>query len=118
MGAENNAMLPYLEDDKRFADLFNQLYFKGQQVVDAEELAEASEVYHGKPGEKGGQRTRDIKRRLKSGKELKILAVERCEPHHALAYHGIRLSGIWKADTGSPEGEPGAGQGWEAGLRQ
>ena len=26
MGAENNAMLPYLEDDKRFADLFNQLY--------------------------------------------------------------------------------------------
>ena len=76
MGAENNAMLSYLEDDKRFADLFNQLYFKGQQVVDAEELAEASEVYHGKPGEKGNQRTRDIKRRLKSGKELKILAVE------------------------------------------
>ena len=76
MGAENNAMLSYLEDDKRFADLFNQMYFKGQQVVDAGELAEASEVYHGKPGEKGGQRTRDIKRRLKSGKELKILAVE------------------------------------------
>ena len=76
MGAENNAMLSYLDDDKRFADLFNQLYFKGRQVVDAEELAEASEVYHGKPGEKGNQRTRDIKRRLKSGKELKILAVE------------------------------------------
>ncbi len=76
MGEENNAMLSYLEDDKRFADLFNQLYFKGQQVVDAGELVEASEVYHGKPGEKGGQRTRDIKRRLKSGKELKILAVE------------------------------------------
>ena len=76
MGAENNAMLSYREDDKRFADLFNQLYFKGRQVVDAEELAEASEVYHGKPGEKGNQRTRDIKRRLKSGKELKILAVE------------------------------------------
>ena len=76
MGAENNAMLSYLDDDKRFADLFNQMYFKGQQVVDAGELAEASEVYHGKPGEKGGQRTRDIKRRLKSGKELKILAVE------------------------------------------
>lgn len=39
-------------------------------MVDAGELAEASEVYHGKPGEKGGQRT------LKSGKELKILALE------------------------------------------
>ena len=76
MGAENNAMLSYLEDDKRFADLFNQMYFKGQQVADAGELAEALEVYHGKPGEKGGQRTHDIKRRMKSGKELKILAVE------------------------------------------
>ena len=64
------------EDNRRFADLFNQLYFKGQQVVDAGDLAEASEVYHGKPGEKGNQRKRDIKRRMKSGKELKILAVE------------------------------------------
>ena len=50
MGAENNAMLSYLEDDKRFADLFNQLYFKGQQVVDAGDLAEASEVYHVRTG--------------------------------------------------------------------
>lgn len=39
------------EDNRRFADLFNQLYFNGQQVVDAGELVEASEVYHGKPGE-------------------------------------------------------------------
>ncbi|MCI9572934.1 MAG: hypothetical protein HFH97_10030 [Lachnospiraceae bacterium] len=45
-------------------------------MVEARELAEASGVYHGKPGEKGGQRTRDIKKRLESGKELKILALE------------------------------------------
>ena len=75
MGVENEAMLSYLEDNYRFADLFNQLYFKGGQVVDPEELAEASEVYHGKPGEKSG-RIRDVKKRLKSGRELKILAVE------------------------------------------
>ncbi|MCI9336307.1 MAG: hypothetical protein HFH93_02015 [Lachnospiraceae bacterium] len=75
MGVENEAMLSYLEDNYRFADLFNQLYFGGGQVVNPEELAEASEVYHGKPGEKSG-RTRDVKKRLKSGRELKILAVE------------------------------------------
>ena len=88
MGAENNAMLSYLEDDKRFADLFNQMYFKGQQVADAGELAEALEVYHGKPGEKGGQRTHDIKRRMKSGKELKILAVEsQSDVNYIMSWH-------------------------------
>ena len=76
MGLENEAVLSYLEDNGRFADLFNQLYFKGKQVVEAGDLLDASEVYHGKPGEKSGQRTRDIKKRLKSGKELKILALE------------------------------------------
>lgn len=76
IGLENETMLSYLEDNRRFADLFNQLYFKGRQMVEAEELVEASETYHGKPGEKCGRRTRDIKKHLKSGKELKILAVE------------------------------------------
>ena len=74
MGAQNDAMLSYLEDSARFADLFNQAYFGGEQVVEPEELSEASEAYRGGKGE--GQRFRDIKKRLKSGKELKILAVE------------------------------------------
>ncbi len=76
MGQKNEAMLSYLEDDGRFADLFNQSYFGGRQVVDARELEEASEAYHEKPGVKGGGRARDLKKRLKSGRELKILAVE------------------------------------------
>ncbi|MCI9652162.1 MAG: hypothetical protein HFH98_09915, partial [Lachnospiraceae bacterium] len=76
MGQKNEAMLSYLEDDGRFADLFNQSYFGGRQVVDAGELEEASEAYHEKPGVKGGGRARDLKKRLKSGRELKILAVE------------------------------------------
>ena len=35
MGLQNETMLSYLDDNQRFADLFNQMYFKGQQVVDA-----------------------------------------------------------------------------------
>ena len=102
-------MLSYLDDDKRFADLFNQLYFKGRQVVDAEELAEASEVYHGKPGEKGNQRTRDIKRRLKSGKELKILAVESQSDVNYIM-HGaswITTVGNMESRYGEPRGRTG-----------
>lgn len=76
MGKENNVMLSFLDDNERFADLFNYAYFGGEQVVKAEELQEASEVYISKAERRGRQRTRDIKKRLKSGKELKILAVE------------------------------------------
>jgi len=76
MGEENDVILSYLEDNGRFADLFNEIYFDGRQVVKEEDLLEASEVYTAKAGEKGYMRIRDIKRRLKSGKELKILAVE------------------------------------------
>ena len=76
MGLQNESMLSYLEDNQRFADLFNQLYFKGKQIVDADRLGEASETYRGKPGEKDSGRIRDIKKRLKSGRELKVLAVE------------------------------------------
>ena len=74
MGLENDAMLSYLEDNARFADLFNQLCFHGEQVVNAEELEEGSETYHGGGG--SGSRARDLKKRLRSGKELKILAME------------------------------------------
>ena len=76
MGLQNESMLSYLEDNQRFADLFNQLYFKGKQIVDADRVGEASETYRGKPGEKDSGRIRDIKKRLKSGRELKVLAVE------------------------------------------
>ena len=76
MGMENDAMLSYLENNDRFADLFNQFFFSGRQVVMSRELQEASEIYVPHPGRGGGQRVRDIKRRLESGACLKILAVE------------------------------------------
>ena len=39
MGKENDAMLEYLEDEERFADVFNGGCFGGRQIVNAEELA-------------------------------------------------------------------------------
>lgn len=76
MGKENDAMVSFLEDNERFADLFNFSYFDGEQVVKPEDLMAASEVYVAKPESKDGVRIRDIKKRLRSGKELKILALE------------------------------------------
>ena len=99
MGKENDVMLEYLEDNERFADLFNGDFFQGEQVVRAEELSEGSEVYverwqagetdqveeatgvaQAKPRRrkvvKATTRTRDIKKRLRSGGVLRILAIE------------------------------------------
>lgn len=79
MGRENDAILSYLQDNERFAELFNCFYFEGREVVQPHELSEASEVYisvAGNKGERGGQRIRDIKKRLESGACLKILALE------------------------------------------
>ena len=49
MGMMNDAILSYLEDDERFADLFNYVYFGGEQIVKSQELREASEVYPSVP---------------------------------------------------------------------
>ena len=97
MGLENDVLLSYLEDNARFADLFNCFYFGGEQIVKPRDLKEASEVYtlppegrggKGRKADKGGkdgkvrkkgrsgQRIRDIKRHLKSGGCLKVLALE------------------------------------------
>ena len=81
MGKENDVMLSYLEDNERFADLFNYAYFEGKQVVQPQDLEEASERYSNYRADKSGKkstsgRMRDIKKRLKSGKELKVLALE------------------------------------------
>lgn len=93
MGKENDVMLDYLDDEERFADLFNGNLFQGEQIVKAEELTEGSEIYveeyQEMPGKgmpdgktKGRQRiktatrTRDVKKRLRSGGVLRVLAIE------------------------------------------
>ncbi|MBQ8230621.1 MAG: hypothetical protein IJZ34_01620, partial [Lachnospiraceae bacterium] len=69
-------MMDYLKDNDRFADVFNGGCFDGKKVVKPEELEEGSEVYKEVRGKKTIPRTRDLKKRLKSGRKLKILAIE------------------------------------------
>lgn len=79
MGKENDVILSFLQDNGRFAELFNCFYFEGREVIRANDLSEASEVYVSEVGNRrgrGGQRIRDIKKHLKSGACLKILAIE------------------------------------------
>ena len=76
MGQESDAMMDYLDNNERFANLFNGGCFDGQKVVKPEELEEGSEVYKEVRGKKTVPRTRDLKKRLKSGGRLKILAIE------------------------------------------
>ena len=78
MGKENDILCSYLEDNERFADLFNGSFFGGEQVVRPEDLQEASEVYSGSLKDQKGsyQRIRDIKKILKNGMTLNILAIE------------------------------------------
>ncbi len=94
MGEVNDVLMDYLKDNDRFADLFNAILFGGEAVIGAEELYEGSEVFvEGLDGktiapagvsssDKGGStrktvlRTRDIKKWLRSGYGLRILALE------------------------------------------
>ena len=107
MGKADMAMSEYLENRKRFADLFNGILFQGKQVIREEELSEASPSYRfreqgegsgrGKREGKLSGRSRDVKMRLKSGEVLRVLAVEnqnqvdytmplRCMEYDALEY--------------------------------
>ena len=81
MGEKNDAILRYLEDNARFADLMNGAVFGGIQTVDPEQLEDASEHYTEKEG-KGRNigyrsRTRDIIRRVRNGGSiLRLVALE------------------------------------------
>lgn len=80
-------ILYYLSDNRRFADLFNGICFRGETVIRAEDLLEGSQVYHETTGEvrrKGRgtdrrERIRDICKLLKSGETLRVLALENQE---------------------------------------
>ena len=51
MGEKNDAILRYLEDNARFADLMNGAVFGGIQAIDPGQLEDASEHYTEKEGE-------------------------------------------------------------------
>ena len=105
MGKYDRCMKAYLQDKRRFADLFNGSCFQGRQVIRAEDLEEASGSYvaaeEGQPGkslQKGTEIFRDVKMRYRSGMILQVLAVEnqsyidygmpvRCMGYDAAEYH-------------------------------
>ncbi|MBR6684483.1 MAG: hypothetical protein IKL38_09070, partial [Firmicutes bacterium] len=88
MGKENDLMLDYLRDNRRFADLFNAGLFGGETIINAADLQEGSENYTEYKREnttvssvkkKKGRtvpRSRDLKKRLGTGAALRILAIE------------------------------------------
>lgn len=81
MGKDNNALCEYLDNNERFADLFNAQFFQGKQVVHPDELESISEKYIEKPAKTHHnqittERIRDIQKRLKSGGILRVLAIE------------------------------------------
>lgn len=80
MGKQKNVMLDYLRDNRRFADLFNGGLFAGRQVISSSDLVEASENYtefrEGITKSLSTPRARDVKKYLRSGTELRVLAIE------------------------------------------
>ena len=77
MGEVAMAIQEYLGDNERFADLFNGIFFHGRQVIQPQQLSENSEKYtvRGKSKELT-EEFRDIKKTLKNGTMLRILALE------------------------------------------
>ena len=98
MGKYDMCMKEFLQNKKRFADLFNGCWFQGKPVILAEDLLDASETYsanripcentpnvnfnhaqnnlHKKQSSRSASLFRDVKMRLCSGTLLQILAIE------------------------------------------
>ena len=82
MGKENDAMLDYLDNNYRFAALFNGCFFDGEEVVKAADLTEGSEGYvekyppEGYSSGKTVPRFRDLKKNMVCGRRLRVLAAE------------------------------------------
>ncbi len=73
MGKYDNMIYRYLSDTRRFADLFNGIWFRGRGVIHPEDLQEGSEKY---TEEQNKSHFRDLKKRFVDGRTLRILAVE------------------------------------------
>lgn len=87
MGKISNTVNYYFSDNKRFADLFNAVFFQGKAVVEPESLLEGSETYHQAvtrkaKTEQSEVRTefiRDVCKKMRNGRVLRILALENQE---------------------------------------
>lgn len=87
MGQKNNVWNHYFRDKKRFADLFNGVYFRGEAVIQGEALTEISGVYEETNENLLGnrkkkfrrERMRDVQMTLKTGEIFRLLALENQE---------------------------------------
>ncbi len=83
MGKANNAIIHYLSDKSRFADLFNAVLYGGRQVLDPEKLREISPVTYediesrgDKKPPKRRERRKDLAMRYKDGAIYRIFLGE------------------------------------------
>ena len=94
MGKYDRCMKAYLQDKRRFADLFNGSCFQGRQVIRAEDLEEASESYD------AAEYSRQLKERKK---ERRLLASHKEEPEkEPKTTIDEKLSGILRSDRLHP----------------
>ena len=94
MGKYDRCMKTYLQDKRRFADLFNGSCFQGRQVIRAEDLEEASESYD------AAEYSRQLKERKQ---ERRLLARNKEESEKKLKTTiDERLSGILRSDRLHP----------------
>lgn len=108
MGEISTVVNNYVRDKRRFADVFNGFCFDGETVIQPEDLEDTSEQYmlqtDAESEREVTERIRDVKMRLKSGGELRLLAIEnqsfvdytmpfRCMEYDCLEY-GRQLKGM------------------------
>ena len=116
MGKSNIAVKTWLKNKKRFADLYNGVVFRGEQVILPEELEEVDSessiiMRDSLQKEKGIQRYRDIVMRWKKGVDLAILACENqnkihyAMPVRTMVYDGLsyteQIRQLWKNNQNS-----------------
>ena len=81
MGEVSAIVNDYVRNKRRFADVFNAFCFGGEPVIQPEDLEEASEQYLLQTDKDNqaevAERIRDVKMRLKSGGELRLLSIEK-----------------------------------------
>ena len=94
MGKYDICMKAYLQDKRRFADLFNGSCFQGRQIIRAEDLEEASESYD------AAEYSRQLKERKR---ERRLLGRHKEEPEEELKTTiDEKLSGILRSDRLHP----------------
>ena len=104
MGKADAAVKIWLNDNERFADLFNGTMFQGEQVILPDELEDLDRetdilVTDKQGGRRGMQRHRDLVKRWRRKVNLAVLACESQDRvHHAMPVRGMFQDGLFYTD--------------------